>query len=164
MSKRRNLVLLAAGLIGVVVIVGLAVAQTPAGEAAQARGRAQIDLVIEVPDPDINTPLKELTELVVSNIGSSGQDGVRFTVDSFFDVFYVRNIGSSGEDGFKANFDVFFKVEVRRTIPTEMVAMSLTGTYSGEFNPVTLIDRVRSPSPGGSTGPRVFYGHVTILK
>ena len=163
MSKRRNLVLLGVSLIGVVAIVGLAVAQTPAGEAAEARGRAQIDLVIEVPSgPD--TPLRELTELVVKNIGSSGEDGVRFTVDSFFDVFYVTNIGSSGDDGFKANFDVFFEVDVRGTIPTEMVSMSLTGTYSGEFNPATLIDRVRLPSPDGSTGPKVFYGHVTVLK
>ena len=114
------------------------------------------------PDPAIKKPLRELTELVVKNIGSSGEDGVRFTVDSFFDVFYVTNIGSSGEDGFKANFDVFFEVDVRRTIPTEMVSMSLTGKYFGEFNPATLIDRVRSPD--GSTGPEVFYGHVTFLK
>ena len=102
---------------------------------------------------------------MVSNIGSSGQDGVRFVVDSFFDVFYVRNIGSSGQDGVRASFDSFFDITYElelRTIETEMVAMSLTGTYSGDLNPASLLDRVRGPS--GVASPEVTYGHVTILK
>jgi len=156
--------LLAAGLIAVVAIVGLVLAQPRAGEAAQSQ--AEIDLVIEVPK---GTSLGGLTEFVVANIGSSGEDGVRFVVDSFFDVFYVTNIGSSGEDGVaRASFDSFFDITYEielRTIQTEMVAMQLTGSYSGELNPATLIDRIRRATKSdGSPGPRVYYGHVTVLK
>ena len=159
MTTRRNLVLLAAGLIAVFAVVGFVVGQ-PRAEAAQ--NQAQIDLVLEVPK---DVSLDELTNLVVSNIGSSGQDGVRFVVDSFFDVFYVRNIGSSGLDGVSAAFDSFFDITYElelRTIETEIVAMSLTGTFSGDLNSATLLDRVRGPS--GVAGPVVNYGHVTVLK
>ena len=101
---RKSLVLLAAGLIAVIAIVGLAVAQPRAGEAAEHR--AQIDLVIEIKcrDGSCRTSLEELSKRVLSNIGSSGEDGVRrFVPDSFFDIFYLRNIGSSGQDGVRSN-------------------------------------------------------------
>ena len=159
---RKSLVLLAAGLIAVIAIVGLAVAQPRAGEAAQAQ--AQIDLVIKVRCPDGTcrpSSLGALIENIVSNIGSSGQDGVRYRVDSFFDVFFVRsigNIGSSGQDGVR--FDSFFDITYEiRSIDIELVALSLTATYSGELNPALVIDEIR-----GVTSGDVVYGHVTILK
>ena len=113
----------------------------------------------------------------VSNIGSSGQDGVRYyTVDSFFDVFYVSNIGSSGQDGVRfiapPSFDSFFDIEysvaspVDRSFPTEMVALSLGVTLDDPDNPAAALDAVKSAvTEAGST---VLYhrhrGHVTILK
>ena len=143
----------------------------PDAQAASApKGAFQLDLIITVPK---DTPV----ELVVSNIGSSGQDGVRhiYSVDSFFDVFYVSNIGSSGEDGVRASsfnpdsfFDVFFEIDVsdpgtgRVFIETEMVAMSLTGSLSDPSNPGVVLDEVRrSLSVLKGT---VHHGHVTVLK
>ena len=149
MSRKRNLVLMATGLIAVVAVAGLVVTQ-PRSEAAQTQ--AQIDLVLEFPvppDPDGTRPppltLGERADLVVSNIGSSGEDGVSFQVDSFFDVFYTINIGSSGEDGARYGFDSFFDVEYKRSriIETEMVALSLSGSYSIVLNEAQLIDKAK---------------------
>ena len=170
MSRKRNIVLLAAGLVAVVAVAGLVVAQ-PQSEAAQTQ--AQLDLVIEfpvlLPDPDPTRPppltLGQRADLVVSNIGSSGQDGVSFGVDSFFDVFYFRNIGSSGQDGvrYSAAFDSFFDVEYRTLkIETEMVALSLTGSYSIILNEVDLIDKAKEAAL--AAGGDIIFGHVTILK
>ena len=163
MSRKRNIVLLAAGLVAVVAVAvaGLVVAQ-PQSEAAQTQ--AQLDLAIEFP-LDARKTLGERTDLVVSNIGSSGQDGVSFGVDSFFDVFYFSNIGSSGQDGvrYSAGFDSFFDVEYRTLkIETEMVALSLTSSYSISFNGVDLIDKAKEAAL--VAGGDIIYGHVTILK
>ena len=165
MRTRKSLVLPAGGLIAVIAVVGLTVAQPRAGEAAQ--NRAQIDLVIQIrcPDGKCRTSLEDLSKRVLSNIGSSGQDGVRrFVPDSFFDIYYLRNIGSSGQDGVSASFDSFFDITYQielRTIETEIIAMQLRGTYPSDLNPALLIDldglRI-------ATGGDVTYGHVTVLK
>lgn len=127
---------------------------------------------------------------IVSNIGSSGQDGVRgksdFTVDSFFDIHYVSNIGSSGQDGVrsdltvsnigssgldgvskKSNFQVdsFFDIEYRidgGKIDIELVALQLRTTLSDPSNTAGLLEAVRGAAT--AAGGDVYYGHVTILK
>ena len=140
MRTRKSLVLPAGGLIAVIAVVGLTVAQPRAGEAAQ--NRAQIDLVIQIrcPDGKCRTSLEDLSKRVLSNIGSSGQDGVSASFDSFFDITY--------------------QIELR-TIETEIIAMQLRGTYPSDLNPALLIDldglRI-------ATGGDVTYGHVTVLK
>lgn len=168
MIKKRNLVFLAAGLMAFVAVsfVGLVVAQ-PAAEAA--RNNAQLDLILEIPRSDdpagLQRSLGDLTELVVSNIGSSGEDGVSFSVDSFFDVFYARNIGSSGLDGVRFSVDSFFDIEYQtesQTIDTEILSMSLSGTYSVRLNEAQILDKARAA--GLKAGGDVIYGHVTILK
>lgn len=173
MKQPRFLVtILATGfLVAVLVsaaVTGLLVTR-PSVEAG--RNQAQFDLVLEFPkqsDPGTSPrkpTLGELTELVVSNIGSSGQDGVRFAVDSFFDVFYVRNIGSSGQDGVRFGFDSFFDIEYQpkfRTIETEMIALSLSGSYSVGLNESQLIDKAKEAA--ASAGGDIYYGHVTVLK
>lgn len=150
----------------------LFVTYEPDAQAASApKGAFQLDLVITV---EKDTPI----ELVVSNIGSSGLDGSRYVVDSFFDVFFVANIGSSGQDGVRASsfnpdsfFDVFFEIEVEArapgTIQTEMVALSLTGTLSDPSNPGVVLDGVRtslSGDPDKKPLGTLHYGHVTVLK
>jgi hypothetical protein len=160
MRTRKSLVLLAAVLIAVLAVAAQAVAQPRAGEAAQSP--AQIDLVLQLRCPDgtcrPSLSLGGLIEKIVLNIGSSGEDGVRYQVDSFFDVFFVRNIGSSGQDG--VSFDSFFDITYEiRSIDIELVALSLRATYSGDLNPALVIDEIRSVA-----GVDVTYGHVTILK
>ena len=55
---------------------------------------------------------------------------------------------------------MFFDVEYSvRTIPTEMVAMSLVSTAPDATNPQGAIDAVKN-----ALKEDVFYGHVTILK
>ena len=98
---------------------------------------------------------------MVSKIGSRGPDGVSFVVDSFFDVYYVRNIGSSGQDGVRFGFDSFFDITYElkfRTIETEMVALSLSGSYSVGLNEAQVLDKARSAAI--ESGGRV----VTVLK
>ena len=93
-----------------------------------------------------------------------------YNVDSFFDVFYVSNIGSSGEDGvsFRSNptFDVFFEVDYKTSgaskITTEMVAMSLTANPNGSSSPQGAVDAVRQALR--KAGGDVYIGHVTVLK
>ena len=76
----------------------------------------------------------------------------------------LSNIGSSGQDGVSASFDSFFDITYQielRTIETEIIAMQLRGTYPSDLNPALLIDldglRI-------ATGGDVTYGHVTVLK
>ena len=165
--RKRSIALLT-GLFALVVAVAFAVAQPTTTDAAQG-SQAQIDLIVrlgEGPDGRPATPAS-----IVSNIGSSGQDGVRrsaFVVDSFFDVFYVSNIGSSGEDGVRVSdfsVDSFFDVTydtTGATIETEMVAMTLTGSVPDTSNPGVALDAVREAV--AKSGGDVYYGHVTVLK
>jgi hypothetical protein len=93
-----------------------------------------------------------------------------YNVDSFFDVFYVSNIGSSGEDGvsFKSSptFDVFFEVDYKTSrgsgFATEMVSMSLTASPGGASGPQGAIDIVKAALQ--NAGGDVYVGHVTVLK
>lgn len=143
---------------------------SPVQAATGDKGEVQVDLIIGVP---VGTSVAA----VVSNIGSSGQDGVRggdgtFQVDSFFDVSYVSNIGSSGEDGVRASdfqvdsfFDVFYEIDYsgdRGVIETEMIAMQLTGRVSDPSNPGVALDAIRAAA--ALLKGDIYYGHVTILK
>ena len=170
--KARNFLWLA-GLVLLVAVVGLVVLQPGAQAASVPKDQDQLDLIVELG----KGLTVESVVTAVSNIGSSGQDGVRFfTVDSFFDVFFVSNIGSSGEDGVRfiapPSFDSFFDIEysvaspVDSSFPTEMVALSLGVTLDDPDNPAAVLDAVKGAvTEAGST---VLYhrhrGHVTILK
>ena len=87
--------------------------------------------------------------LKAGNIGSSGEDGVRWQIDSFFDVTY-RLFGDP-------DFDTG-KLTRTGTWDTEMVALSLASA-----DPVPVIDRVGDvlSNLGKMTECR---GHVTVLK
>ena len=138
---RKRSVALLTGLFALVVAVSFALAQPTTTDAAQGT-QAQIELIVGLGVAPNGTPATPAS--IVSNIGSSGQDGVRvsdFSVDSFFDITYDAT-------GAK--------------IETEMVAMSLTGTIPDTSNPGVALDAVRSAvaKSGGTT----HYGHVTVLK
>ena len=85
------------------------------------------------------------SNLTVSNIGSSGQDGVSkksdFQVDSFFDISY-------GIDGGK--------------IDIELVALQLRATLSDPSDTAGFLEAVGGAAT--AAGGDVYYGHVTILK
>jgi len=103
----------------------------------------------------------------ISNIGSSGQDGVRgsFNVDSFFDISYTSNIGSSGIDGFQVDsfFDITYRISGDKGgFDTEMVSMQLRATLDDPAGGAAAIDRIRAAV--SQAGGRTYYGHVTVLK
>ena len=162
--KKSSIVFLVA-LFAVVVTAGTIVVQPTAVAAVPAKGEAQMDFMIEVGMAPDGTPMsvQQLVK-VISNIGSSGEDG--FIVDSFFDITYVSNIGSSGIDGFSVDsfFDVSYKIDNSsdKTFDTEMVALSLRSTLDDPNNPARAIDAVKAAVE--KTGGRVYYGHVTVLK
>lgn len=122
--------------------------------ATPTKGEFQLDLIVSYP---AGRPVEQ----VVSSIRSSGN------FDVFFNITYVSNIGSSGLDGVRAssfNVDSFFDITyelTRSDFETEMVAMTLSGTLSDPSNPSVLIDDVKKAL---GTDGRVFYGHVTVLK
>ena len=124
--------------------------------------QSQINLIVEL---GTDASLQSITDTV---------SGVRsFRVDSFFDITYVSNIGSSGEDGVRfiapPSFDVFFEIDLTvdsapaGTIPTEMVALSLGVTLADPTNPGASLDAVRDAI--NATGNTVYYvGHVTLIR
>lgn len=159
--------------VAVATIIVVIQSSTP-GASARTHDQIQLDLIVTVlPAPDDGTgknpdgpgPLESTLDIIKGAL--SDQD---FQVDSFFDVYYVTNIGSSGEDGVSfrtgGNFDVFFEVDYRisraGTIETEMVALSLTSTAPDPTNPQGAIDAVKRIVEARKG--RVFYGHVTVLK
>jgi hypothetical protein len=179
---KRGIVLMV-GLVALAVVGAVAVQEPDAQAAAAPKGQVQIDLIVSLPtpDPDDPTALNRNGQLVVSNIGSSGMDGVgvcspgtsSFQVDSFFDIMYVSNIGSSGQDGVRFQIDSFFDVEYsiarladpppgERTIQTEMLSMSLTGNLIDPIDPTGVLDDLRCDVE--SVDGDIYYGHVTILK
>ena len=93
-----------------------------------------------------------------------------YNVDSFFDIMYVSNIGSSGEDGvsFKSSptFDVFFEIDYRTsqagTFDTEMLSMSLRASPGGGSGPQGAIDVVKEALE--KSGGNVYVGHVTLIR
>ena len=154
------------GLVVLVAVVGLIVFRPGAQAASVPKEQDQINLIVDLGK---ELSVQSLTE-TISEVSS-------FNVDSFFDIMYVSNIGSSGQDGvrfqssptFDVFFDVFFEVDGPSddpdgaAIPVEMVALSLTGTLSDPDNPAEAIDEIRQAitDSGGNTG---YLGHVTVLK
>ena len=132
------------GLIALAAAVSV-VAMQPSAQAASApKGQVQVDLVVGLPKgPDS-------AALVVSNIGSSGEDGVSACGESDFQV-----------DSF---FDIAYRIEPPpdRTIQTEMLSMPLTGTLLTPDNPGEAMDDLRCQVE--AAGGDIYYGHVTILK
>ena len=128
----------------------------------------QIDLVVEVGP-------KQNSRSTLKNVQGALESG-GFNVDSFFDVYYVSNIGSSGQDGVRrigssgidgfsvdSFFDVFFEINnTSRTIPIEMVALSLRSVSPAGGNPEDSLELVERAVEGD--GGVVYYGHVTVLK
>ena len=162
-------------IIAMVVATGVVVYQSSAPEAA-ARVHdgielVQLDLIVDASagaigkNSDGAGPVETTLSVISDALSASG-----FQVDSFFDVYYVSNIGSSGQDGVSykagANFDVFFEIDIsisgKSTIPTEMVALSLTSTAPDPNNPQGAIDAIKSALEASHS--RVYYGHVTVLK
>ena len=86
--RKRNIGFMAA-LVAVVVVASLMAFQPNTADAGPKKSDAQMDLMIELgTGPNGRTmSVQELTKLL-SNIGSSGQDG--FRVDSFFDRLFDR--------------------------------------------------------------------------
>ena len=162
-----------------VASVGMLVAQPGTTDAAQEKGDVQIDLLIQLSEgkDGSRATLGEIKS-AISNIGSSGLDGVSFQVDSFFDIEWSRvsNIGSSGLDGVSMSsfqVDSFFDIEYRidlsddpstaRTIQTEMLSMSLTsrvGDHSDSGAVLVAIEKGLAFLDMGDT----TVGHVTVLK
>jgi|GEM_PF-2880899 hypothetical protein len=165
--KMRNAIVML-GIIAIVAAVGISSFLPDAQAAPKAKqgdkGQVEIQLVL---DPGEGGSAERMVT-AISNIGSSGQDGVRstFIVDSFFDIsYYAANIGSSGLDG--VSFDSFFDITYstsagNRTVQTEMISMSLTGSLSNPDNPGEALDAIRA----AVTKARgvLHHGHVTILK
>ena len=166
----KKIVGLLAVTLAVVFAVGFVLDQSSATTAsAKVNNQIQLDLIVAiptggtVPTPDEPGPVESTLGVIKAALSDHN-----FQVDSFFDVYYVSNIGSSGEDGVSikagANFDVFFEVEISRsgTFDTEMIALSLSSTVPDPTNPQGAIDIARTAVEGlkGS----VHYGHVTVLK
>ena len=154
-----------AGLVAIAVAVILAQAQTTTTAAPRlSKNQADVELVVRV-----NGGGGGNSNLVVSNIGSSGQDGVRFSVDSFFDI-HVSNIGSSGEDGVSYSidsfFDIFYEVSFRApgghssaSVPIELVALQLRGSNVDTDNPEHVLSDLKDALGDAGT---VITGHVTL--
>ena len=164
----NRIVGLAAVVMAIVLAVGFVVAQSSAPEAtAKANDTFQLDIVIQAGvSSDVTKGLDVSTavEIVESALAKG-----KYNIDSFFDITYASNIGSSGLDGntVKASFNVdsFFDIEyeiARRSIPTEMVAMSLKGQIGDGTSSQRSIDLVREAAK--AAGAEVTYGHVTVLK
>ena len=162
---KRSLILLV-GLVALAGAVSIVTMQPSAQAQSTGGGDIQIDLMVVM-------PAGSSTAALISNIGSSGEDGVSvcgkatFNVDSFFDVWYA-NIGSSGLDGVSFAFDSFFDIDVSaagrggRTVQTEMLSMSLSATLADPTNPNGVMDDLRCQVE--AAGGDVYYGHVTVLK
>ena len=88
---------------------------------------------------------------VYSNIGSSGLDGARFSVDSFFDVeiFGDPDFGLFGDP----DFDLFGDPDF------DLLRISALGTLTDPSNPGRVLDEVDLVLKG-----RKHRGHVTVLK
>ena len=177
MHRHRTLLkgAVALGLLAALLAVVTFVTYEPKAQAeAASKGEFQLELIVSMPAG---------TEIgnIVSKIESSGKGS--YSIDSFFDVTYVSNIGSSGQDGVRASsfivdsfFDITYEIDFdtlsRSKFPTEMVAMTLTGTLSDPSKPWVVIDEIRKALEESSDGEdregeapdRVFYGHVTVLK
>ena len=159
--KTRSLVLLA-GLTALAAMVGIMLAQPSESVAAKAvaKGEVQLEFTIEIPTieiPGIEIPTVDIPSVVaavqtaVTNIGSSGLDG--YSIDSFFDLKY--------------QCDVFFEVDVRssRSIQTEILSMSLTGTpLTPDVDPGAVIQSVIEAVRALEIGGTLTDGHVTVLK
>ena len=165
----RRVVGLIAVAMAVVASIGLIVGQSLTSEAsAKAKDQFQLDLIVQVPGPGPDGTPGLSTSGTIELVELSLAKG-RYNVDSFFDISYVSNIGSSGDDGvsFKTtpNFDVFFEVDYKTSrgkIETEMVALSLRVNLNDPPNPQGAIDLVRRALEGA--GGDIYYGHVTIIK
>ena len=127
-----------------------------ADAAPRVSGSMKVELIVEVGKGSSIAAISK----AISNIGSSGQDGVR--VDSFFDITYCANIGSSCLDGHQVDsfFDIFYSVAP--DLDTEMVALSLKCTLDNPNDPGFAIDVVKAAAV--RAGGTVYYGHVTVLK
>ena len=157
-------------IIAIVVAAGVLVYQSSAPDvSARAHDEielVQLDLVISVPaDPGRTDLLESMLEEIGNALSNAG-----YQVDSFFDIMYLSNIGSSGEDGVSVrtggNFDVFFEVDYKisgnRTFATEMVAMSLTSTAPDVNNLQSALDVVKSAVEARQGD--YFIGHVTLIR
>ena len=173
-------------LVGLVVAVGVAGLLVPSQSAEAQRApksNAEVELIVSLGTSPDGEPAT--LRSVVSNIGSSGEDGIRkpgdFTVDSFFDIYIVSNIGSSGEDGVSADltvsnigssgqdgvrkstatFDSFFDISYDiggRNVEIELVALQLRATISDPSDTAGLLDAVTKAAADAGGG--VYYGHV----
>jgi hypothetical protein len=167
MSKR--LVGLVAVVMAVVVAIGFMVVPSSTPEAvAKGKNQFQMDLILAPgPGPDGTSRIStsgtiELTQLSLAEAG--------YNVDSFFDVMYVSNIGSSGEDGvsFKSSptFDVFFEVDYKTSrgsgFATEMISMSLKGSIGDGTVTQRGLDVVRKAVE--KNGGHTYVGHVTLIR
>ena len=167
--KTRSLVVLAV-LIGLAATVGIMLAQPSENVAAKGpnQGEVQLEFTVEIPVGDIPSSIDIPLGDIPSSVGiSTVLDAVRKG---------VTNIGSSGEDGvrFDAFFDVFFEVEARfqldapcqgctaRTVQTEILSMSLSGSPNSGFDPGAVIESVRVSVR--RVGGTVVIGHVTLIK
>ena len=172
-----------------VVSLGFVVAEATVPEAsAKGKNQFQRDLVVQTDglltnktcDPLVEKCLVEIEKLRRLDISGTvdiverALAGGNYSVDSFFDIYYVSNIGSSGLDGNTANvttnLDSFFDIEYlidgsgakKGTIPTEMIAMSLTVNLNDPPNAHAAIDIVRKALE--KAGGDVIIGHITVLK
>ena len=164
----NRIVGLAAVVMAIVLAVGFVVAQSSAPEAtAKANDTFQLDIVIQAGvSSDVTKGLDVSTAVeIVERAMAEG----KYNIDSFFDITYASNIGSSGEDGVRAktsfNVDSFFDIEYEisgKTIPTEMVALSLKGSIGDGTVSQRAIDLVKVEAK--AAGADVTYGHVAVLK
>ena len=185
MRKKRFAAL--TGLLALLAVGIMAVAQSGAGAEVTKAPQVEIQLLFELPKSPDGAPTS-LSDLLrtISKVGSGGYQGVRF--DSFFDITYASNIGSSGQDGVSRRlvvsnigssgqdgvraagpdsfFDIFYEIDFKRTssatIETEMVAMQLRATVTSPANPAGALDAVRGAI--SAAGGDVYIGHVTVLK
>ncbi len=161
---RKKLFAVLLGLGALAMFAGVAAAQPTGQSAGGVRGEAQLDLVVSVPITPGGSPATDL-EKVLRSLRE-------FQVDSFFDIEYARvapvsNIGSSGLDGVRASsfqVDSFFDVsyQIFGDPDFDMLRVSATGVLADPANPGAATDAVRRAAE--KLGGSVFYGHVTVLK
>ena len=130
----------------VVALVAIAIFSIGNSETATAQQRDGVTLEFSATFDGLKSA-DEVTQVVLDNLGSSGEDGVRsagFNVDSFFDIEYEVDFDKRGKPK-------------STTVDIELIALSL------KSSPGEIIDKVGDAL--SETGKMTrFRGHVTVLK
>ena len=145
--------------VGVLVVIAALTTDRAVAQNGTTKGSAaELQLLVRIPrlpggkePPPTSSLLNELRGLRT------------FAVDSFFDIEYlaVTNIGSSGQDGIQAG-DSFFDITYRITGDPDfdLLRVSVRGTLANGADPGSVLDELR----GTALRTHEIRGHVTLIK